>query len=89
MHYVTRWQMNSARSRLVESDQTVADVARNFGYVSPKLLLTVRSSVMWASRQGLRSGRDEPLIASSNSGDVIDSNVRSRPEARGESGTTA
>ena len=34
MHYVTRWQMNSARSRLVESDQTVADMARNFGYES-------------------------------------------------------
>jgi AraC-like DNA-binding protein len=34
MHYVTRWQMNAARSRLVESDQTVAGVARDFGYES-------------------------------------------------------
>jgi AraC-like DNA-binding protein len=34
MHYVTRWQMNSARSRLAESDLTVAEVAHSFGYES-------------------------------------------------------
>jgi len=34
MHYVTRWQMNAARSRLVESDQTVAEIAHSFGYES-------------------------------------------------------
>jgi AraC-like DNA-binding protein len=34
MRYVTRWQMNAARSRLAESGQTVAEVAHSFGYES-------------------------------------------------------
>jgi AraC-like DNA-binding protein len=34
MHYVTRWQMNAARLHLVESDQTVAEIAHSFGYES-------------------------------------------------------
>ena len=34
MHYVTRWQMNAARSQLVEKNQTVAEVAHAFGYES-------------------------------------------------------
>ena len=34
MHYVTRWQMNAARSQLAQSDQTVAEVAHLFGYES-------------------------------------------------------
>lgn len=34
MHYVTRWQMNAARSQLVESEVTVAEVAHSFGYES-------------------------------------------------------
>jgi AraC-like DNA-binding protein len=34
IHYVTRWQMNAARSRLAESDQTVGEVAHAFGYES-------------------------------------------------------
>jgi AraC-like DNA-binding protein len=34
MRYVTRWQMNAARSRLAGSDQTVAEVAHIFGYES-------------------------------------------------------
>jgi AraC-like DNA-binding protein len=34
MHYVTRWRMNAARSRLVESGVTVAEVANSVGYES-------------------------------------------------------
>ena len=34
IHYVTRWQMNSARLRLAESDVTVAEIAHTFGYES-------------------------------------------------------
>ncbi len=34
IHYVTRWQMNAARSRLAEGDVTVAEVAHSFGYES-------------------------------------------------------
>jgi AraC-like DNA-binding protein len=34
IRYVTRWQMNSARSRLAERDVTVAEVAHTFGYES-------------------------------------------------------
>ena len=34
MHYVTRLQMNTARSLLAESNQTVAEVAHAFGYES-------------------------------------------------------
>jgi AraC-like DNA-binding protein len=34
MHYVTRWQMSAARSRLVERDLTVGEVAHMFGYES-------------------------------------------------------
>ena len=34
IRYVTRWQMNAARSRLAGSDQTVAEVAHAFGYES-------------------------------------------------------
>ncbi len=34
MHYVTRWRMNAARSRLAETGQTVAEVANSFGYES-------------------------------------------------------
>jgi len=34
IHYVTRWQMNAARSWLAQGDQTVAEVAHTFGYES-------------------------------------------------------
>jgi AraC-like DNA-binding protein len=34
MQYVTRWRMNTARSRLAESDVTVAQLANAFGYES-------------------------------------------------------
>ena len=34
MHYVTRWRMNAARSRLAESDVTIAELANDFGYES-------------------------------------------------------
>jgi AraC-like DNA-binding protein len=34
MHYVTRWRMNAARSRLAESGVTVAELANSFGYES-------------------------------------------------------
>src|SRR5262245_24876924 len=34
MRYVTRWQMNSARSRLAQNNVTVAEVAHSFGYES-------------------------------------------------------
>jgi AraC-like DNA-binding protein len=34
MQYVTRWQMNAARSRLAEGDVTVAEIAHSFGYES-------------------------------------------------------
>ena len=34
MHYVTGWQMSAARSRLAESDVSVAEVAHAFGYES-------------------------------------------------------
>lgn len=34
MHYVTRWQMNAARSRLAQGNVTVAETANAFGYES-------------------------------------------------------
>src|SRR5262245_36056178 len=34
IRYVTRWQMNSARSQLAENNVTVAEVAHSFGYES-------------------------------------------------------
>ena len=34
MQYVTRWQMNAARSRLAEGGVTVGEVAHSFGYES-------------------------------------------------------
>ena len=34
MQYVTKWQMNAARSRLAEGGVTVAEVAHSFGYES-------------------------------------------------------
>ena len=34
IQYVTRWQMNAARSRLAEGGVTVGEVAHSFGYES-------------------------------------------------------
>ena len=67
IQYVTRWQMNAARSRLAEGGVTVGRLLTR-SVTSRNPPLTERSSVIWESRQVPRSGPDCRLCRHANCG---------------------